>query len=228
MANDTGLSFFHGAPLSDEPFIAFDNSYARLPERFYARLDPTPVSQPRLLKLNEALAADLGLDAAMLAAPEGVAMLAGNRIVPGSQPIALAYAGHQFGNFVPQLGDGRAILLGEVVDRAGVRRDIQLKGSGPTPFSRRGDGRAALGPVLREYIVSEAMMALGIPTTRSLAAVATGERQAAQGRLVAGEGAQERGIRERGAVPRPEFVLGRREVDPEHATLGDHLPARDH
>lgn len=175
MANDTGLSFLHGAPLADAPFIAFDNSYARLPERFYARLDPTPVSQPRLLKLNEALAGELGFDAAMLASPEGVAMLAGNRSVPGSQPIALAYAGHQFGNFVPQLGDGRAILLGEVVDRAGVRRDIQLKGSGPTPFSRRGDGRAALGPVLREYIVSEAMMALDIPTTRSLAAVATGE-----------------------------------------------------
>ena len=111
----------------------------------------------------------------MLATPQAVEILAGNRIAVGSQPIALAYAGHQFGNFVPQLGDGRAILLGEVVDRAGQRRDIQLKGSGPTPFSRRGDGRAALGPVLREYIVSEAMAALGIPTTRSLAAVATGE-----------------------------------------------------
>jgi uncharacterized protein YdiU (UPF0061 family) len=170
MANDTGLAF-----LREAPAIAFDNSYARLPERFYARLDPTPVTEPRLLKLNAALAVELGLDVAMLTSPEGVAMLAGNRIAPGSQPIALAYAGHQFGNFVPQLGDGRAILLGEVVDRAGVRRDIQLKGSGPTPFSRRGDGRAALGPVLREYIVSEAMMALGIPTTRSLAAVATGE-----------------------------------------------------
>jgi len=111
----------------------------------------------------------------VLASPEGVALLAGNRIALDSEPIALAYAGHQFGNFVPQLGDGRAILLGEVVDRAGLRRDIQLKGSGPTPFSRRGDGRAALGPVLREYIVSEAMAALGIPTTRSLAAVVTGE-----------------------------------------------------
>jgi serine/tyrosine/threonine adenylyltransferase len=175
MANDTGLSFLYEAPPRDAPIIAFDNTYSRLPERFYARLDPTPVSGPRLLKLNETLAAELGLDVAMLASPDGVAMLAGNRIAAGSQPIALAYAGHQFGNFVPQLGDGRAILLGEVVDRAGVRRDIQLKGSGPTPFSRRGDGRAALGPVLREYIVSEAMMALGIPTTRSLAAVATGE-----------------------------------------------------
>jgi uncharacterized protein YdiU (UPF0061 family) len=176
MANDAGLAVLREAPSSGvEPAVAFDNSYARLPERFYARLDPSPVANPRLIKINEALAADLGLDADLLAAPNGVAILAGNRIAHGSLPIALAYAGHQFGNFVPQLGDGRAILLGEVVDRHGVRRDIQLKGSGPTPFSRRGDGRAALGPVLREYIVSEAMMALGIPTTRSLAAVATGE-----------------------------------------------------
>ena len=176
MANDTGLAFLHEAPPSGGgPIFGFDNSYVRLPERFYARLDPTPVAAPRLLKINEALARELGLDPAMLATPPAVEVLAGNRIAVGSEPIALAYAGHQFGNFVPQLGDGRAILLGEVVDRAGVRRDIQLKGSGPTPFSRRGDGRAALGPVLREYIVSEAMAALGIPTTRSLAAVATGE-----------------------------------------------------
>ena len=154
---------------------AFDNSYARLPDRFYARLAPTPVSAPRLVKLNIALARELGLDPADLTTPEGVAMLAGNHVAPGSEPIALAYAGHQFGNFVPQLGDGRALLLGEVVDVKGVRRDIQLKGSGPTPFSRNGDGRAALGPVLREYIISEAMHALGIPTTRSLAAVLTGE-----------------------------------------------------
>lgn len=157
------------------PGLPFDNSYARLPERFYARLAPTPVATPRLVKLNEALALQLGLDPGALASPEGVEMLAGNRVAPGSEPIALAYAGHQFGNFVPQLGDGRAILLGEVVDRDGRRRDIQLKGSGPTPFSRNGDGRAAVGPVLREYIVSEAMAALGIPTTRSLAAVTTGE-----------------------------------------------------
>jgi serine/tyrosine/threonine adenylyltransferase len=154
---------------------AFDNSYARLPDRFYARLAPTPVSAPRLVKLNRTLALELGLDPQDLTSPEGVAMLAGNRIAPGSEPIALAYAGHQFGNFVPQLGDGRALLLGEVVDVKGVRRDIQLKGSGPTPFSRNGDGRAALGPVLREYIISEAMAALGIPTTRSLAAVLTGD-----------------------------------------------------
>jgi uncharacterized protein YdiU (UPF0061 family) len=155
--------------------FAFDNSYARLPERFFARLPPTPVAQPRLVKLNERLADQLGLDPAALASPEGVALLAGNLVPQKGEPLAMAYAGHQFGSFVPQLGDGRAILLGEVKDRSGVRRDIQLKGAGPTPFSRRGDGRAALGPVLREYIVSEAMSALGIPTTRSLAAVTTGE-----------------------------------------------------
>jgi uncharacterized protein YdiU (UPF0061 family) len=155
--------------------FAFDNSYARLPDRFFARLRPTPVAAPRLVRLNEKLAWQLGLDAQELATPEGVAILAGNRVPERGEPLAMAYAGHQFGHFVPQLGDGRAILLGEVVDRDGVRRDIQLKGSGPTPFSRQGDGRAALGPVLREYIVSEAMAALGIPTTRSLAAVTTGE-----------------------------------------------------
>jgi len=155
--------------------LPFDNSYIKLPERFYARLAPTPVAAPRLVKLNRALAFRLGLDPEVLASPEGVEMLAGNRVAPGSEPIALAYAGHQFGNFVPQLGDGRAILLGEVIDRGGQRRDIQLKGSGRTPFSRGGDGRAAVGPVLREYIVSEAMAALNIPTTRSLAAVTTGE-----------------------------------------------------
>lgn len=177
MANDTGL-FLQDTSASmagGGVALPFDNSYARLPERFYARRAPTPVAGPRLVKLNIALAAELGLDAQALAAPQGVAVLAGNRIALGSEPIALAYAGHQFGNFVPQLGDGRAVLLGEVLGRDGVRRDIQLKGSGPTPFSRRGDGRAALGPVLREYIVSEAMAALGIPTTRSLAAVTTGE-----------------------------------------------------
>ncbi len=157
------------------PPVFSDNSYARLPDRFYARLAPTPVTAPKLVKLNRPLALQLGLDPEFLASPEGVEILAGNRVAEGSEPIALAYAGHQFGNFVPQLGDGRAVLLGEVVDIAGVRRDIQLKGSGPTPFSRRGDGRAALGPVLREYIISEAMQALGIPTTRSLAAVITGD-----------------------------------------------------
>ncbi len=154
---------------------AFDNSYARLPEALFKRLPPTPVAAPRMLKLNDSLALELGLDPAWLASPAGVAMLAGNHVPEGAEPIAQAYSGHQFGHFSPSLGDGRAILLGEVVTPAGLRRDIQLKGSGPTPFSRRGDGRAALGPVLREYIVAEAMAALGIPTTRALAAVATGE-----------------------------------------------------
>ncbi len=163
------------APAQTPHVFPFDNSYARLPERFFARLPPTPVAAPRLVRLNETLARQLGLDPARLSAPEGVAMLAGNAIPALGDPLAMAYAGHQFGHFVPQLGDGRALLLGEVVDCDGMRRDIQLKGSGPTPFSRNGDGRAALGPVLREYIVGEAMHALGIPTTRSLAAVATGE-----------------------------------------------------
>src|ERR1700734_3412754 len=156
--------------------FGFENTYARLPEHFYARLDPTPVAAPRLVKLNVELARNLGLDPDQLAGPQGVAILAGNRVAEGSEPLALAYAGHQFGHFVPQLGDGRANLLGEVMGHDGVRYDIQLKGSGPTPFSRRGDGRAALGPVLREYIVSEAMATLGVPTTRALAAVTTGEQ----------------------------------------------------
>jgi serine/tyrosine/threonine adenylyltransferase len=154
----------------------FQNTYAALPANFFARVAPTPVAAPRLIRLNRALAVQLGLDPDRLASPEGAEILAGKRLPDGADPIAMAYAGHQFGHFVPQLGDGRAILLGEVIDQDGVRRDIQLKGSGPTPFSRRGDGRAALGPVLREYIVSEAMFALGIPTTRSLAAVTSGER----------------------------------------------------
>src|SRR6266536_3433955 len=156
--------------------FGFENTYARLPERFYARLDPTPVAAPRLVKLNVELARKLGLDPEVLASARGVEVLAGNRMAEGSEPVALAYAGHQFGYFVPQLGDGRAILLGEVIAPDGARYDIQLKGSGPTPFSRGGDGRAALGPVLREYIVSEGMAALGVPTTRALAAVTTGER----------------------------------------------------
>jgi serine/tyrosine/threonine adenylyltransferase len=156
-------------------FCKFDNTYARLPDRFFARLRPTPVASPRLVKLNTKLALDLGLDQEELTTPKGVEIFAGNRVPVGGDPLAMAYAGHQFGTFVPQLGDGRAILIGEVIDRAGTRRDIQLKGAGPTPYSRRGDGRAALGPVLREYIVSEAMAALGIPTTRALAAVTTGE-----------------------------------------------------
>jgi uncharacterized protein YdiU (UPF0061 family) len=153
----------------------FKNSYAALPANFFARVAPTPVASPRLIKLNRPLAIRLGLDPDLLETPEGAEILSGKTLPAGADPIAMAYAGHQFGHFVPQLGDGRAILLGEVIDSDGIRRDIQLKGSGPTPFSRRGDGRAALGPVLREYVVSEAMAALGIPTTRSLAATITGE-----------------------------------------------------
>ncbi|MDB5600767.1 MAG: hypothetical protein JWN71_2811 [Xanthobacteraceae bacterium] len=153
----------------------FDNSYARLPDRFFARIAPTPVAAPRLIRLNRDLAVELGLDPDWLAGPEALEVLSGREVPDTATPIAMAYAGHQFGHFVPQLGDGRAILLGEVIDRQGVRRDLHLKGSGRTPFSRNGDGRAALGPVLREYLISEAMFALGIPTTRSLAAVTTGE-----------------------------------------------------
>jgi uncharacterized protein YdiU (UPF0061 family) len=155
--------------------IPFDNTYARLPDRFYARVAPSAVRAPRLLRLNAPLARDLGLDPEALASAEGVEVLAGNRVPEGAEPIALAYAGHQFGHFVPQLGDGRALLMGEVVGPAIGRRDLQWKGSGRTPFSRGGDGRAALGPVLREYIVSEAMHALGVPTTRTLSAVSTGQ-----------------------------------------------------
>jgi len=154
----------------------FDNSYALLPDDFFERIEPTPVSAPVMIRLNLELAADLGIDVARLDSPEGLAVLSGNQRTFGSDPLAMAYSGHQFGGFSPQLGDGRAILLGEVVGKDGVRRDIQLKGSGRTPFSRRGDGRSALGPVLREYIVSEAMHALGVPTTRALAAVASGEQ----------------------------------------------------
>ena len=155
--------------------IQFDNSYARLPAGFFARIKPTPVSDPALLALNEPLAKRLGLNPDWLRSPEGLQVLAGNDVPSGAEPIAQAYAGHQFGGFVPQLGDGRAVLLGEVVAPDGGRFDLQLKGSGPTPFSRRGDGRAWMGPVLREYLVSEFMAAMHVPTTRALAAVATGE-----------------------------------------------------
>jgi uncharacterized protein YdiU (UPF0061 family) len=157
------------------PIAVFSNSYARLPEHFFARLSPTPVAKAHLIKFNESLASELGVNAQGLEPDELTAVFAGNVTPPGAEPIAMAYAGHQFGSFVPQLGDGRAILLGEVLDRNGKRRDVQLKGAGRTPFSRRGDGHAALGPALREYLVSEAMHALGIPTTRALAAVSTGE-----------------------------------------------------
>jgi serine/tyrosine/threonine adenylyltransferase len=159
----------------DCTMFCFDNSYARLPERLYARLEPTSVANPRLIAFNELLARELGASELPSSNDELALIFAGNVVPAGAEPLAQAYAGHQFGNFVPQLGDGRALLLGEVIDARGRRRDIQLKGSGMTPFSRGGDGRAALGPVLREYLLSEAMHALGVPTTRALAAVTTGE-----------------------------------------------------
>ena len=155
--------------------IPFDNSYTRLPARFFTRLKPTPVADPQAIRVNRELARLLGIDPDWLASPAGTAVVAGNALPEGADPIATVYAGHQFGSYNPQLGDGRAILLGEVLGLDGRRYDIQLKGSGPTPYSRGGDGRSPLGPVLREYIVSEAMHALGIPTTRALAAVTTGE-----------------------------------------------------
>lgn len=155
--------------------LPFDNSYARLPARFFEAQPPTPVAAPRIVALNEPLAGALGLDAETLAGKDGLDALAGNVLPRGATPLAQAYAGHQFGGWVPQLGDGRAVLLGEIVSD-GRRMDLQLKGAGRTPFSRGGDGRAWLGPVLREYLVSEAMHALGIPTTRALAALETGEK----------------------------------------------------
>ena len=155
--------------------IPFDNTYAQLPERFFARQEPARVPEPALVRLNTSLAAELSMDTAWLMSADGIAMLAGNAMPEGAEPIAQAYAGHQFGGFVPQLGDGRAILLGEVVGADGARYDVQLKGSGRTPFSRGGDGKAALGPAIREYVVSEAMAAFGVPTTRALAVVTTGE-----------------------------------------------------
>ena len=164
----------------------FDNTYARLPETFAIPVEPSPVGDPSLIALNRELAAELGADPDFLESGDGLAILSGNKIPEGAQPVAMAYAGHQFGGFVPQLGDGRALLLGEVIDSNGVRRDMQLKGSGPTPFSRRGDGRSALGPVLREYIVSEAMHALGVPTTRALAAIATGDKVVREGMIPGG------------------------------------------
>jgi uncharacterized protein YdiU (UPF0061 family) len=155
--------------------IPFDNTYSNLPERFYSRQSPVPVAKPELIRVNEALAKQLGIDPDWLASAEGVEVIAGNQIPQGADPIATVYAGHQFGGWNPQLGDGRAILLGEVIDRDGERFDIQLKGSGRTAYSRGGDGRAPLGPVLREYLVSEAMAMLGVPTSRTLAAVTSGE-----------------------------------------------------
>jgi uncharacterized protein YdiU (UPF0061 family) len=155
--------------------IPFDNSYAQLPPQMYTAQLPTPVKAPQIIATNAALATILGIAPAELATPAAAQVFAGNHIPAGAAPLAQVYAGHQFGNWNPQLGDGRAVLLGEVVGTDSIRRDIQLKGSGPTPYSRSGDGRAWLGPVMREYLVSEAMHAMGVPTTRALAAVTTGE-----------------------------------------------------
>ena len=163
--------------------IAFDNTYARELPGTYVAWKPAQVPAPAPLYLNRALADELGLDGAALAGPDGTALLAGNALPAGAEPLAQAYAGHQFGGFSPQLGDGRALLLGEVVDRHGRRRDIAFKGSGRTPFSRGGDGKAAVGPMLREVLIGECMHALGIPTTRALAVVATGERVQREGAL---------------------------------------------
>ncbi|ACO47509.1 YdiU family protein [Deinococcus deserti] len=153
----------------------FDNTYARDLQGFYAPWKPAPVPSPSLLFFNRELALELGLDPKVLDGPEGAAIFAGNQVPEGAEPLAQAYAGHQFGAFSPQLGDGRALLLGEVIDRLNRRRDIMLKGSGRTPFSRGGDGKAAIGPMLREVLIGEAMHALGIPTTRALAVAGTGE-----------------------------------------------------
>lgn len=157
------------------PFPRYDTSYARLPNSFYSHVQPYGASAPKLLKLNDALAEVLGFDLDGLIDGDAAQIFAGNRLADESQPLAMAYAGHQFGGFNPGLGDGRALLLGEVIGSDNRRYDVQLKGSGQTPYSRQGDGRAALGPVLREYVMSEAMAALGIPTTRALAAVLTGD-----------------------------------------------------
>lgn len=157
------------------PVFAFDNSYARRLEGFYVPWEGAKFPSATMVRLNRDLAVELGLDPAVLDGPDGAAWLSGHTAPEGAVPLAMAYAGHQFGGFSPQLGDGRALLLGELIDRNSQRRDLHLKGSGRTPFSRGGDGKAVLGPVLREYLVGEAMHALGIPTTRALAAITTGE-----------------------------------------------------
>lgn len=165
--------------------ICFNNNFASLGENFYQRVEPTPVQNPAVIRFNDQLAAELGWPLGAVSQDELAQIFSGNRVPDGAEPLAMAYAGHQFGHFVPQLGDGRAILLGEVVMADGRSMEMQLKGSGQTYFSRNGDGRAALGPVLREYIVSEAMARLGVPTTRALAAVTTGE-EVARERLLPG------------------------------------------
>ncbi|MGA0366932.1 MAG: protein adenylyltransferase SelO family protein, partial [Ilumatobacteraceae bacterium] len=159
-----------------EPLFSFDNTFARELGGLFESWPAEIVPEPRLLALNDELAAELGIDADRLRTTDGVACLVGNAVPVGAEPLAQAYSGHQFGGYSPRLGDGRALLLGEVIDTLGRRRDIHLKGSGRTPFARGGDGKAAVGPMLRELIVSEAMHALGVPTTRALAVISTGER----------------------------------------------------
>jgi len=209
--------------MMEQALFAFDNTYARLPDRFFQSLPPTPVSEPGLIRFNGGLAQELGLAVDALTSREAIEVFAGNRVPAGAEPLAMAYAGFQFGNWVPRLGDGRAILLGEVMGRDGQRRDIQLKGAGPTPFSRRGDGRAALGSVLREYAVSEAMAALGIPTTRSLAAVTTGDWVARESRLPGA--VLTRVARSHIRVGTFQYFEGREDVDALRL-LADHVIAR--
>src|SRR5215203_3921177 len=168
------------------PLFAFDNSYVRVLPGLYEPWSAATAPAPGLLTLNEELATELGVDVEAMRSPEGVAVLVGNTVPQGASPVAQAYAGHQFGGWSPSLGDGRALLLGEVLDVHGHRRDLHLKGSGRTPFARGGDGKAAVGPMLREFLMGEAMHALGIPTTRGLAVVATGERIARDGGMLAG------------------------------------------
>ncbi|MAI29846.1 MAG: hypothetical protein CMP38_06530 [Rickettsiales bacterium] len=161
--------------ISKSQIFSFDNTYINLPKNFYQKINPVPVKNPRLLKLNDELLDYFDLDKDSLESNLGVSILSGNKVPTNTTPLAMVYAGHQFGNFVNQLGDGRAVLLGEIIARNGKRYDLQLKGSGKTIFSRQGDGRSPLGPVIREYIISEAMHYLGIPTTRSLSIISTGE-----------------------------------------------------
>ena len=177
-SRSAALGSLDGMSVASPPLFAFDDSFARELEGLYMPWEAAPVPEPRMLALNEELAAELGADPGALNGPHGLAVLAGNAVPAGAAPIAQAYAGHQFGGYSPRLGDGRALLLGEVVDVHGRRRDLHMKGSGRTPFARGGDGKAAVGPMLREYLIGEAMHALGIPTTRALAVVATGERVA--------------------------------------------------
>ncbi|MDH4166087.1 MAG: YdiU family protein [Gammaproteobacteria bacterium] len=208
----------HGA------FAEFSHTYAALPERFHVRVPPTPVAAPALIAFNDDLASEIGVDRSQLSDASLAAICAGNSVPEGALPLAMAYAGHQFGSFVPQLGDGRALLIGEVVDLQGKRRDLQWKGAGPTPFSRRGDGRAALGPVLREYLVSEAMHALGLPTTRALSAATTGESVLREGGPLPG-GVLIRVAASHVRIGTFEFFAARGDVDAVRA-LADYAIAR--